>query len=50
MEYCGLGALTDVMKLNQQKKLVESEIAAICKAILIGLEYLHVYVNNLENH
>ncbi len=41
MEYAGLGALTDVMKLAGRKFLTEEEIACICKAVSSGLDYLH---------
>jgi serine/threonine protein kinase len=41
MEYCALGALTDVLKLTGRKTLTEREIAAVTKEVLGGLVYLH---------
>eukprot|EP01117_Protostelium_nocturnum_P007591 TRINITY_DN271_c0_g1_i1.p1 TRINITY_DN271_c0_g1~~TRINITY_DN271_c0_g1_i1.p1 ORF type:complete len:630 (+),score=205.34 TRINITY_DN271_c0_g1_i1:185-2074(+) len=41
MEYCGLGALGDVMALSKRKTLVETEIASILRHMLLGLEYMH---------
>ncbi|XP_032836039.1 serine/threonine-protein kinase 3-like [Petromyzon marinus] len=40
MEYCGAGSVSDIIRLRN-KTLTEDEIAAILKATLKGLEYLH---------
>lgn len=41
MEYCSLGAFTDVFKLNNKFTLSENQIRYVCKALLSGLSYLH---------
>jgi len=40
MEYCGGGSVSDIMRLRR-KTLNESEIGAIIKDTLFGLQYLH---------
>lgn len=47
MQYCALGSLTNVLKLNQKFILAEKQIGSVCKAILSGLVYLH---NNGKIH
>ena len=41
MEYCGVGSVSDLMKLRS-KTLNEDEIATILQYTLKGLEYLHL--------
>ena len=41
MEYCALGALTDVLTLTRRNVLNEVQSASMCKAMLKALAYLH---------
>lgn len=40
MEYCSAGSVSDLIHICRVQ-LTEEEIAAVCAAILKGLEYLH---------
>eukprot|EP00013_Stygamoeba_regulata_P007130 CAMPEP_0177642678 /NCGR_PEP_ID=MMETSP0447-20121125/7728_1 /TAXON_ID=0 /ORGANISM="Stygamoeba regulata, Strain BSH-02190019" /LENGTH=439 /DNA_ID=CAMNT_0019144879 /DNA_START=147 /DNA_END=1466 /DNA_ORIENTATION=+ len=40
MEYCGAGSIADMMAICD-RPLSEAQIAAVCKYVLKGLEYLH---------
>ena len=40
MEYCGGGSVSDCMYAVRHC-LIEPQIAAICKQVLLGLDYLH---------
>eukprot|EP00158_Paraphelidium_tribonemae_P005404 Partr_v1_DN27319_c2_g1_i3_m46011 putative serine threonine kinase len=40
IEFCPAGSVSDIMKLMQEY-MREPEVAAICKSVLKGLEYLH---------
>lgn len=41
MEYCPVGSMSDIMLLVRDKGIDEKIIAAVCKAVLLGLNYLH---------
>ncbi len=41
MEYCPTGSISDLMKILGERTLTEAHIAAICKGVLQGLQYLH---------
>ena len=40
LEYCNAGSVQDIISITE-KTLNEPQIAAVCFAVLKGLEYLH---------
>jgi serine/threonine protein kinase len=41
MEYCPVGSISDIMLLVRDRGINERLVAAVCKAVLLGLNYLH---------